>query len=88
MTTAPIIQFGIETEIGIARDGEEDLDLVVEAGLKSWDIEAAVPVIEGAGGLVTDWRGTRIGRDGGQMAIAGDRALLDEALATLRPAAK
>jgi histidinol phosphatase-like enzyme (inositol monophosphatase family) len=64
------------------------LDLVVEAGLKSWDVEAAVPVIEGAGGLVTDWRGERIGRQGGQMAIAGDRRLLDEALVALRRSAK
>jgi histidinol phosphatase-like enzyme (inositol monophosphatase family) len=63
------------------------LDLVVEAGLKSWDVEAAIPVIEGAGGLVTDWRGERIGRHGGQMAIAGDRALLDEALVALKRAA-
>ena len=63
------------------------LDLVVEAGLKSWDIEAAVPVIEGAGGMVTDWTGAEIGRNGGQMAMAGDRALLDEALAALKPAA-
>jgi histidinol phosphatase-like enzyme (inositol monophosphatase family) len=63
------------------------MDLVVEAGLKSWDVEAAVPVIEGAGGLVTDWRGDPIGRHGGQMAIAGDRAVLDEALVALRRAA-
>jgi len=64
------------------------IDLVVEAGLKSWDVEAAVPVIEAAGGLVTDWTGAPIGRHGGQMAIAGDRALLDEALAALKGAAK
>jgi fructose-1,6-bisphosphatase/inositol monophosphatase family enzyme len=64
------------------------IDLVVEAGLKSWDIEAAVPLIAGAGGLVTDWRGERVGRDGGQVAIAGDHALLEEALNALRPAAK
>jgi histidinol phosphatase-like enzyme (inositol monophosphatase family) len=63
------------------------IDLVVESGLKSWDVEAAVPVIEGAGGLVTDWRGAPIGRHGGQMAMAGDRALLDEALALLKDAA-
>jgi histidinol phosphatase-like enzyme (inositol monophosphatase family) len=63
------------------------LDLVVEAGLKCWDIEAAAPVIEGAGGLVTDWRGEPIGQSGGQVAIAGDRALLDEALVALRRAA-
>ncbi|MGH6957621.1 MAG: histidinol-phosphatase [Caulobacteraceae bacterium] len=64
------------------------VDLVLEAGLKSWDVEAAIPVIEGAGGMVTDWRGEPIGRDGGQMAIAGDRAVLDEALVALRRAAR
>jgi histidinol phosphatase-like enzyme (inositol monophosphatase family) len=64
------------------------IDLVLESGLKSWDIEAAVPVIEGAGGLITDWRGEPIGRNGGQAAIAGDRAVLDEALVALRRAAK
>jgi histidinol phosphatase-like enzyme (inositol monophosphatase family) len=64
------------------------VDLVVESRLKSWDVEAAVPVIVGAGGLVTDWRGALIGRHGGQMAIAADRPLLDEALESLRDAAR
>jgi histidinol phosphatase-like enzyme (inositol monophosphatase family) len=64
------------------------LDLVVEAGLQSWDVEAAVPLIEGAGGLVTDWTGAPIGRDGGQMAIAGDPAVLAEALVALKRAAR
>ena len=63
------------------------IDLVVEAGLKSWDIEAAVPIIEGAGGLVTDWRGERLKRNGGQVAIAGDRRCLDEALVALKRSA-
>jgi len=31
MTLPPPIQFGIETEIGIARDGEDDLDVVAES---------------------------------------------------------
>jgi histidinol phosphatase-like enzyme (inositol monophosphatase family) len=64
------------------------LDMVIEAGLKSWDIEAAIPLIEGAGGVVTDWRGQPIGRDGGQMVISGDRRALDEALVALRRSAK
>ncbi|MBV8594297.1 MAG: histidinol-phosphatase [Caulobacteraceae bacterium] len=59
------------------------IDMVVEAGLKSWDIEAAMPVIEGAGGLVTHWSGEPIGHNGGDMAIAGDRPLLEAALAIL-----
>jgi histidinol phosphatase-like enzyme (inositol monophosphatase family) len=64
------------------------LDMVIEAGLKSWDIEAAIPLLEGAGGIVTDWRGNPVGDHGGQVAIAGDRACLDEALVALRRSAK
>lgn len=63
------------------------MDLVIEAGLKSWDVEAAVPVLAGAGGLVTDWKGAPIGRDGGQMAVAGDRRCLEEALVALKRSA-
>ena len=63
------------------------LDMVIEAGLKSWDIESAIPLIEGAGGVVTDWRGQPVGQHGGQVVIAGDRACLDEALVALRRAA-
>lgn len=62
------------------------LDLVVECGLKSWDIEGPIPVIEGAGGFVRDWAGQRIGQNGGRAVIAGDEALLGEALATLQSA--
>ncbi|HEY5288621.1 MAG TPA: histidinol-phosphatase, partial [Caulobacteraceae bacterium] len=64
------------------------LDLVVESGLKCWDIEAAIPVIEGAGGLVRDWSGRPVGRDGGRVIIAGDEALLAEALVPLASAAR
>jgi fructose-1,6-bisphosphatase/inositol monophosphatase family enzyme len=63
------------------------MDLVVEAGLKAWDVEAAIPVIEGAGGLVTNWRGEPVGPNGGQIAIAGDQRVLDEALVALRRSA-
>jgi histidinol phosphatase-like enzyme (inositol monophosphatase family) len=64
------------------------MDMVIEAGLKSWDIEAAIPLIEGAGGLVTNWRGEPVGPNGGQMVISGDRRPLDEALVSLRRSAK
>ena len=59
------------------------LDLVVETGLKSWDIDAAIPVIAGAGGVTTDWEGRTVGAHGGRIAIAGDRACLEPALAAL-----
>jgi histidinol phosphatase-like enzyme (inositol monophosphatase family) len=62
------------------------LDLVVEAGLKCWDIDAAIPVIAGAGGMVSDWKGAPVGPHGGSVAIAGDQALLEQALAILSAA--
>lgn len=64
------------------------MDMVIEAGLKSWDIEAAIPLIEGAGGLVTNWRGEPVGPHGGQIVISGDRRPLDEALVSLKRSAK
>jgi histidinol phosphatase-like enzyme (inositol monophosphatase family) len=65
------------------------MDLVVEgSGLKCWDVEAAIPLIEGAGGSMTNWRGQPVGSNGGQIAIAGDRAVLDEALVALKRSAK
>jgi len=54
------------------------LDLVIEAGLKSWDIEAAVPLLTGAGGLVTDWSGAPVGRHGGRVLVCSNEALLAE----------
>jgi histidinol phosphatase-like enzyme (inositol monophosphatase family) len=63
------------------------MDLVIEAGLKCWDIDAAIPVIEGAGGAVTDWRGAAVGSEGGQVLIGGDQATIDSAVALLAPAA-
>ncbi len=36
------------------------LDIVIESGLAPWDVAALAPVLEGAGGLLTDWRGRPI----------------------------
>ena len=63
------------------------MDIALETGLKCWDIEAIIPVIENAGGVVTDWRGNPVGQDGGQVIAAGSRALLDQALEHLSKAA-
>lgn len=37
------------------------VDLVIESGLKPYDFLSLIPVIEGAGGVITDWKG-QIGR--------------------------
>lgn len=60
------------------------VDLVVEAGLHAYDILALIPLIEGAGGVVTTWDG-RPALEGGRILAAanpGLHALALEALAT------
>ena len=60
------------------------MDLVVEGqALKAWDIEAAIPLIEGAGGVATDWSGRPLGDKGGQIILAGDPRVRDEAVRLL-----
>ncbi len=59
-------------------------DLMVEAMLKPYDWCALVPVVEGAGGRVTGWRGERLGLAGdGRMCAAGDPSLHALALEAL-----
>ena len=55
------------------------VDLVVEARLKPWDIQALIPIVEAAGGIVTDWRGGPC-NDGGRVIAAGDKRVHAEAL--------
>ncbi|CAN5165426.1 histidinol-phosphatase [soil metagenome] len=62
------------------------IDLVAESGLKVWDWSALIPVIEAAGGEVTNWRGDAV--DGsGQILAVGDVRIRDQALITLKRAA-
>jgi myo-inositol-1(or 4)-monophosphatase len=47
--------------------------------LKPYDIQALIPLIEGAGGVVTDWRGGDC-QHGGDVLACGDPALHAELL--------
>jgi len=59
-------------------------DIVVEAQLKPFDYCALVPVIEGAGGVMTDWRNQKLDLSSdGRVVAAGDRAAHAAALALL-----
>ena len=58
------------------------IDLVIESNLKPWDIDALIPIVEGAGGLVTDWQGNPCAQ-GGRVIAAGDRAVHAEVLKIL-----
>lgn len=61
------------------------IDLVIEAGLQSYDIAAPIAVIEAAGGIVTNWQGGPA-HEGGQVVAAGDRRLHRAAMELLNSA--
>lgn len=46
------------------------IDLVIEAGLHPYDVQAPIAVIEAAGGLVTDWQGRPVHQGGEVIAAA------------------
>lgn len=58
------------------------VDLIVESSFHRWDIAALIPVVEGAGGIITDWQG-RSCANGGQILAAGDRLLHAQAMELL-----
>ena len=82
----------IENEVRLSRYGGDcysycmlaagHLDLVIETGLKSYDIAALIPIIAGAGGIVTSWEGGPA-KDGGRIVAAGDRRVHEAALKLL-----
>jgi histidinol phosphatase-like enzyme (inositol monophosphatase family) len=60
------------------------VDLVVEASLKLYDFAALVPVVKGAGGLITDWKGGELDmHSDGAVLAAGDPAVHRAAMGVL-----
>ena len=58
------------------------VDMVIEAGFNAWDIAALIPLVEGAGGIITSWDGGSAG-DGKTILASGDRRIHAEAMKLL-----
>ena len=60
-------------------------DLIVETGLQPYDFMALVPVIEGAGGTVSDWQGNALNlQSEGHVIAAASQKLWAEAIDALQ----
>ena len=60
------------------------LDIICEAGMKLHDYAALVPVVEGAGGTMSDWQGNPLDADSdGTVLALGDPARLEDVLEAL-----
>lgn len=58
------------------------MDVVVESGLEPYDIQALIPIVEGAGGMVSSWSGGPAGQ-GGQVVACATKALHKQVLEIL-----
>ena len=77
-----LVRYGLDC-YGYALVAMGHADLVIEAGLAAYDVQALIPVIEAAGGVVTGWDGSDCS-EGGRVLAAGDPRLHAEAVRLLR----
>ena len=60
------------------------IDIVCEAQMNLWDYAAHVPIVEGAGGVISDWGGNPLTlKSGGTVLASGDKRVHDAALKAL-----
>lgn len=82
----------LESEVRLARYGADcyayamiasgHVDLVVESGLHIYDIAALIPLVEKAGGLMTNWEGGDCSQ-GGRVLAASNKQLHEQAMKIL-----
>lgn len=82
----------VEAEVRLSRYGGDcyaycmlaagHIDLVIETELKPYDILPLIPIIAGAGGIVTAWDGASP-KAGGRIVAAGDRRVHEQAMKIL-----
>lgn len=78
---ARLVRYGMDC-YAYALIAAGQIDLVIEAGLLAYDVQAPIAVIEAAGGIVTDWQGQPC-HGGGQVLAAANATIHAEALALL-----
>ena len=76
-----LVRYGMDC-YGYALLAAGQVDLVIEAGLQPYDVQAPIAVITAAGGIVTDWEG-RPAQDGGRVLAAANAETHAEALRLL-----
>jgi histidinol phosphatase-like enzyme (inositol monophosphatase family) len=58
------------------------IDVVIESALHAYDVQALIPIVEAAGGVITTWAGDPCD-EGGSVAACGDRKLHPQVLSLL-----
>ena len=59
------------------------VDIIIEANFNRWDVAALIPLVEGAGGIITSWDGGDC-RDGKSILACGDKRVHEAAIKLLK----
>lgn len=78
---AKLVRYGMDC-YAYALIAAGQIDVVIEAGLQAYDVQAPIAVVEAAGGIMTDWQGNPCAQ-GGQVIAAANAQIHAEALALL-----
>ncbi|HBQ36092.1 MAG TPA: histidinol-phosphatase [Rhodobacteraceae bacterium] len=81
-----LTRFGTDC-YGYAMIAAGQVDLVVEAGLQPYDVQAPIAVVQAAGGVITDWNGNPA-HEGGRLLAAANPQVHAAALEILQNALK
>jgi myo-inositol-1(or 4)-monophosphatase len=60
------------------------VDLIIESTFHRWDVAALIPIVEGSGGVISDWQGNSCA-NGGRILAAGDARIHAQAIKLLGP---
>ena len=84
-TCGRLVRYGYDAYI-YALIAAGHVDIVVETGLEPYDYLSLVPLIEAAGGRITDWQGEPLGLNSkGDVVATASPALHDKVLPLLKP---
>lgn len=78
-----LVRYGLDC-YAYALLAEGHIDLVIEAGLNAYDVQAPIALIQSAGGIVTTWSGGPAHK-GGQIVAAANSVLHQQAMSFLKP---
>jgi myo-inositol-1(or 4)-monophosphatase len=81
---ARLVRYGVDC-YAFAMLATGFVDCVLETGVQPYDVVALIPIVQGAGGILTSWEGGDASK-GGDVIASGDKRLHEEALARIRAA--
>ena len=81
------MQFPCADALSYAHLAEGKIDVVIQCGNKIWDIHPLIPIIEAAGGILSNWKNESAVK-AGNILVTTNKSIHKKILKILKPIAK